>query len=103
MSKEKEIKSHTIVLMICTALFFDVLQWVLAFVFMDWLVSIFAYLTFFLWFKINGVSFTKPKRLATAGSTILLESFPIIASLPALTAGVVITALDTKVKKLAPN
>ncbi len=44
-------------LMIGTAIFFSALQWLLAFIFMGWLVAIYAYLTFFVWYKIRGVMF----------------------------------------------
>jgi len=102
-NKEKGLGNPTIILMFVVAIFFDVTQWLLAFIFMDWLLSIFAYLTFFIWFKIKGISFMKPKRLFVAGTSFLLEIIPFIAALPALTAAVVITALDSKTKKIAPG
>ena len=100
---EKELKNHTIVFMVIVAIFFDMLQWLLAFVFMDWLVSIFAYLTFFVWFRTYHISFMKPKRVAIAGISFLLEIIPFVAMLPALTGAVVMIALDTKVKKVLPG
>ena len=102
-NKEKELKSHTIVFMAVVAIFFDVLQWLMAFLFMDWLVGIFAYLTFFVWFKIYGINLIKAKRLAVAGTSFILEIIPIVATLPALTAAVITVALDAKVKKIAPG
>ena len=101
--KETGLKNHTIVFMVVVALFYDALQWLLAFIFMDWLVSIFAYLTFFLWFRLNGISFMKPKRLLTAGGSFVLEIFPWVATLPALTGAVIFIALDSKIKKIAPG
>ncbi len=98
--KEEGLKNHTVVLMIVVALFFDVLQWALAFIFMDWLVSIFAYLTFFVWFRMNGISFMKPKRLAASSLSFLFEIFSWVAAIPALTAAVTFVALDAKVKKI---
>ncbi len=101
--KEQGLGNPTIIFMFVVAIFFDVTQWLLAFIFMDWLVSIFAYLTFFLWFKLKGISFMKPKRLVVAGTSFLLEIIPFVAALPALTGAVVITALDSKIKKIVPG
>ena len=42
-------------LMLGTALFFDSLQWLLNFIFLGWIIMIFAGLTFFLWFRIKGI------------------------------------------------
>ena len=106
MSEEKKgLNNTTIVLMVAVALFYDVLQWFLAFIFMGWLVGIFAGLTFYVWFKIRGMSFMKPKRFAIFGTGSVIEMFPLIplSALPAWTAAIVILALDSKVKKIAPG
>lgn len=92
----------TIILMIMVAIFFDVLQWLLAFVFMDWLVGFYAFLTFYVWFKIKGMSFMKPKRFATMGGTFLVEVIPWLASLPAWTGAITFLAIDSKIKKVLP-
>ena len=101
--KEKGLGNPTIIFMVAVAVFFDITPWLLVFVFMDWLVSIFAYLTFFLWFKIQGVSFMKPKRILAFGTSFLLEIIPFVAALPALTGAVIITAIDSKIKKVVPG
>jgi|SRR3989344_4799595 len=101
--KQPGLKSHTIVFMIVVALFFDLLQWLFEFIYMAWLVGIFAWLTFFLWFKMHGISFFKsPKKLAAAAGSSLIEMMPIpiISSLPALTAAVVYIALQSKLKEV---
>ena len=98
--KEEGLKNTTIALMVGTALFFDMLQWLLAFVFMDWLVGFFAFLTFLLWFKIHGMKFMTPKRIATMGGAFIIEIVPILSALPAWTGAVVILILDYKAKKL---
>ena len=100
---QKELSSETIALMISTALFFDVLQWAFAFIFMDWLVSIFAYMTFFLWFLLHGIKFSNPKRLLVAGTSMLIEIIPFVAALLSLTGAVTVIALDTKIKKHLPG
>lgn len=101
----KGLENSTIVFMVVVAVFFDLVQMILTFLFLGWLVGIFAGLTFWLWFKLHGISFMKPKRLAVFGGASLIEMFPIIpfSTLPAWTAAVVFLSLDSKVKKLAPR
>jgi len=96
----RELKNHTIVLMVVTALFFDSLQWVLAYILMDWLAGFFAFLTFLVWFWLYGIKFTTPKRLATMGGAFIIEIVPILSLLPAWTGAVVILVLDYKAKKI---
>lgn len=97
---KREIKNHTIALMVSTALFFDGMQWLLAWIFMDWLAGFFAFMTFFVWFKLYGMKFMTPKRLATMGGAFIIEIAPVLAMLPAWTGAVVILILDYKAKKL---
>lgn len=103
----KDLNNTIIVLMVSTALFYDVLQWFLVFFFLDWVVSIFAAFTFYLWFKIYGISFLSPKRASIFGGAIAIESVPFISAflswLPAWTAAVLLLALDSKIKKVVPG
>ena len=106
MPEEKEehgLEKHTVVLMICVAVFFDLLQWLLFFIAMDWLAGIFAGLTFFVWFRMHGISFMKPKRLLTFGGAAISELIPFWASIPAWTAAVAYLALSSKIKKVVPG
>jgi hypothetical protein len=101
--EKKGLDNVTIALMICTALFFDGLQWLLGWILMGWLVSIFAGLTFYTWFKIRGMSFMKPKRFGVFGGSFLVELIPGIGDiLPTWTASITYLALDSKIKKVAP-
>jgi hypothetical protein len=103
MKTPPKIETHTAALMIGTAIFFDILQWGAAFIFMDWLVSIFAYMTFGLWFLMKGIRILTPKRMSALGGSLLLEVFPFVAALPALTSAVTIVILDAKAKNLAKS
>jgi ABC-type microcin C transport system permease subunit YejB len=106
MSEEKKgLNNQTIVFMIVVAIFFDVLQALLTFVFMGWLVGIFAGLTFYLWFRLRGMSFMKPKRFLTFGAASIIEMFPLLplSALPAWTGAIVFLALDSKIKKIVPT
>ena len=84
------------------ALVIDLIQFLLDLILIgfivDPIISIFAYLMFWFWFKLRGVSFTNPKRAAIGGISFLLELIPGLDMLPALTAGVVMTYLSTRVK-----
>lgn len=100
--KKPRFKNTTIVFMVVVAIFFDVLQWLLAFIFMGWMVSIFAVLTFYLWFRLNGVKFVSPKRIGTLFGGFFIEIIPILNVLPAWTAAVTIISLDAKVKEKLP-
>lgn len=100
-AKEKGLSNITISLMVIVALFFDLLQWLLGWIFMGWSVSIFAWLTFYIWFKTKGISFMKPKRLAAFGGSFIIELIPVLGDiLPTWTAAVIYLALDSKVKKV---
>lgn len=100
MAEKKELKNTTIALMVGTAVFFDVLQWLLAFILMDWLAGFFAFLTFYVWFKIYGMNFMTPKRVATMGTALIIEVIPVLAALPAWTGAVAILILDYKAKRV---
>lgn len=99
MKEEKKLSSTTITLMIGTAAFLDVLQWLMAFLFMDWVVTIFAYMTFWLWFIMKGIKLLTPKRFALQSGTLLIEMIPFVAALPAISCMVVLTIFDTKLKE----
>jgi ABC-type proline/glycine betaine transport system permease subunit len=102
MSEEKKgLDNTTIWLMVSVAFFFDVLQWLLDFIFMSWLVTIFAWLTFYVWFKMRGISFATPKRASVLGVGTIVDLIPIVGAL-AWTAMIITLALDSKIKKVAP-
>jgi|SRR3989344_9617789 len=102
-TEKKGLDNTTIVFMICVALFYDALQVLLALIFMGWLVSIFALLTFYTWFKIRGLNFVRPKRAGLLGGGFIIELIPIINILPAWTLAIVLLALDSKIKKIVGN
>ncbi len=110
MEKNKEkIDNITATMMISTAILVDGIQAFLTLIFIgpfvNWLISIFAWMTFFLWFALKGIKFTNnPKRVFTFMGGSLLEIIPGIATLPAWTATITITILtiksEEKVKKI---
>jgi len=88
---KKKIDNIDATLMIGTALLIDGTQAFLTLIligpFVNWLISIFAWMTFFLWFMLKGIKFTKnPKKIFTFMGGSLMEIIPIVASLPAWTA-----------------
>ena len=88
--KEGQINNTTATLMVATALFFDGIQALLALfmigLILNRFVSLFAWLTFFVWFAVKGVKFvSKPKNLVVFGGGTLCEIIPVISALPAWT------------------
>ena len=105
--KKQGLKTTTVWLMITVALFFDFLQLLLGFLYLGWLVGIFAGLTFWLWFRTNNIhiGFGKPKRLLGFVGTSLVEMIPIplLAGVPGWFAFVSITALSNKLQEIVPG
>lgn len=99
-NNKKSLKSWEIAFMVIVALFFDAIQWLLAFILMDWIVSIYAFLTFYIWFKIKGMSFMRPKRILTMGGSLIVELVPILSTLPTWTFAVVVLVADMKAKEV---
>lgn len=100
--KEKGLKTSTVWLMISTALFFDALQILLDFILMGWLVTIFASMTFWLWFKSQGYSFMKPKRIAGSFATMLIDVIPVLGWF-AWTVAITTFVLKNKLQEVVPG
>lgn len=60
------------------------------------IIDLWAFLTFYVWFKIHGVSFASPKRGLTMAGAVIIELIPVVNALPAWTAAVVILFLTTR-------
>ncbi len=90
--KKERISSIEAMLMIGVALVIDLVQAFLEFILvgivLNPFISIFAALTFWFWFHAKGVSFMSGKKIATSSVSALIEIFPILGGLPALTVGV---------------
>ena len=100
--KEKGLKTTTVWLMIMVALFFDVLQILLDFLLLGWLVPIIAAPTFWLWFRIHGISFMKPKRFLTFGGATLVDFVPVLGWFAWMVA-VSYLALSSKLQSIVPG
>lgn len=72
----------------------------------NWIISVWAWLTFYTWFKIYGVSFLNPRRGAVLNVGFLLEIFPWLAVIPSWTLTVLLLVLSVRaedfVKQVAP-
>lgn len=89
----KRIGMVTAILMLCVALLYDGGQFIFNFIpvagnLFTIIIDVFAWLTFFVWFKIKGVNFASPKRLMTLCGAGLLELVPVLNDLPAWTGAV---------------
>lgn len=62
------------------------------------LIDTFAWISFYVWFKILGVDFSKPSRMGTMIGSGLIEMIPIVNALPTWTLAVFIIIATTKVK-----
>lgn len=85
--------------MIGVAAFFDALQALLSWIFLGWLMIPLEYATFWLWFKLNGISFFSMKRAPTLGIGALVETVT-GGIFPAFTAVVARIALTSKIKSV---
>jgi len=106
MQNETQIKDTTAILMIGTALFFDLLQAVLGWIpvvgnILADAMSMFIFLTFLLWFWMNGIKMITPKRLTSLVGGGVIEMIPYLNLLPAWTLVVVYLIGTTKIKELA--
>ena len=94
--------------MLGVALTIDGVQFLLNFIpFIGWifvsLISIFAWLTFYLWFKLNGIPFLRGKAALLRITSILsvggiIEIIPILNDLPAWTFAVAVMLVIVKLE-----
>lgn len=102
----KEISFGTGFLMVGTALLFDTLQALSALIVFDlgmigMLITFFAFMTFWFWFRIKGIHFNRPSRVLTFGGATAIEMFPFLNALPTWTLAVVIIIGTTNTEKYA--
>jgi hypothetical protein len=93
--RRKEIANSTLFLMLGVALFYDIVQFVLDLIpIAGWIlaefIALFAFLTFFVWFKLYGRSFTSPKRFSAMAVGSIIEMVPILNGLPGWTVAVIL-------------
>lgn len=93
--KGSRISETTAFLMIGTASLFDLLS---AVPIVNWVVIIFANMTFALWFLIKGVGLISPKKLAAPAIATLVEIIPAISSIPAIILAVLISIALVRVE-----
>ena len=97
---QQRINSVTAIFMIVVALLYDAVQAFLDFILIglavNWILDIWAWLTFFIWFKLKGVSFANPKRAISLNGGFILELIPAVNALPIWTAAVIILVITVK-------
>ncbi len=99
--------SSTMFLMLFVAILYDFAQLIVNFVplagqILSFIITIFAFLTFFLWFKFYGRSFTSPKRALAMGAGVVIEIIPILSVLPGWTVSVIFLIGIEKIQKTIP-
>lgn len=101
MSQTQEIHFIELFLMLLVAGIFDLISLIPVLNFVVW---VFAWLTFWFWFKMKGISLiTDKKRLLTVGGVSLIEIIPAISILPSWIALVVIIYSINKAEKILLN
>lgn len=106
------INNVTATLMVSVALFYDLVQAlfdllhiipvvgnVIATV-VTALLSVVAWLTFYVWFKMHGVHFHTAKRAVTMGAGFLIELIPVLNILPAWTLAVILIFMTARMPKI---
>jgi len=78
----------------CVAALFDLLGFLGSFIYLNFIVTIFAWMTFALWFFMKGVPF-----LGRSAVTSLIEFMPVIGALPGWTAMVLYSGVRDTAKK----
>lgn len=106
--QEEGLSKITIILMIIVALVFDGIQLLLQLIpilgqILAFLISVFAFLTFYLWFKLKGLHFSVTKRLVFFGGTAFEVALPILNAIPIWTASVSFVAISSRIKKVVPG
>lgn len=64
----------------------------------DSIIGIIGWLVFYLWFKLNNVSFTNPKTAMRFNGTVIAEIVPFINQLPMWTIGIVVTIVAVRLE-----
>lgn len=101
MEEECSISWFDAVLMVCVAFLYDLTQFgvdvvTLGFGFLfNWVISLWAWLSFYLWFRIKGVNFMSWKNALklNGGGLVEIAPLPLIGSLPVWTATVLFIIL----------
>lgn len=108
--KKRRISSIQAIFMLAVAGVFDLIQFLISFIpYVGWIISvflsIFVWLTFYMWFKLNGISFLdKGARLAiTFFLGAIIEVIPIINILPGWTLSVVLMLLIIRAEDVIFN
>ena len=104
MENKPQISEATKWLMLGTAIFFDVVSLVSLIPFvgwvLGWLVWLFATMTFWLWFKMAGMNFSKPKNVLGLAGGSVMEMIPYLNALPIWTATILyLTRIEKIVNK----
>ena len=108
--KIEKISNPEFVMMIIVAVIFDSLQFIISLTSLIGGVTaliggiiatgigLFGWLTFFVWFKIKGISFSSARRMTREVVTRLIELIPYLNMLPMLTFTVVVTKIEEKLE-----
>lgn len=109
------IGTTTAAVMIFFAVLLDAIQFIATFlniipglgVAVNWFIAIFAAIAFGLWFTLSGINYFSGKQAARktliAFSSVIIELLPIIDALPAITSGVVLMIVVSRIEDAEKN
>lgn len=66
----------------------------------NWIISAITFFMFWFWFLLYGVHFNSAKRILSMGGGFLMELIPIVDTLPAWTAAVVLVIITARMPKI---
>ena len=102
---DPKINESTKWLMLGVAIFFDTASALINLIpivgqAFSFFVGLFATMTFWLWFKINGMNFAKPKNVFGLAGGSIIEMIPVLNALPAWTATILyLTRVEKVINK----
>jgi hypothetical protein len=106
MEKEPTISTATSLIMVFTALLFDICQAIVGWIpvvgnIFASVVSLFVFMTFLFWFHMYGIKMMSLKRFGSLGLGGVIEMIPYVNILPAWTMVVMYLIGTTKLKDIA--
>jgi hypothetical protein len=105
MEKEGKLSTGISALLIGVAITFDFAQFLIGFIpvlgqIIGWFISATAGFTFWLWFRLLGISFSRKKRGVTLAVGGVVEMIPFLNMLPVWTSAVVRIIISTKTESV---
>lgn len=95
----------TFMMMVTVSLTFDIILGIISLIpYVGWiinaLISVVAFMTFYMWFRTKGIKFTSPRKMMALPAGFLFELIPYLNILPGWTVAVFMTTAVDKIEKV---